>query len=125
MNNMNSFKIYGKKIDVVVEYLIEEINKIQRKLRKIADLLEEKPFNVKRLSNRYINFCVSSGTLRTEDIFEAIESFLPVSLKIDYLLADEKDIVFEDILDFLDSIAPENCYFGVTEDGSCLGFWEK
>lgn len=99
-----------------------------------------------QLDSRYAGYTVSEGTLKTKDLINAFEGFIlqnvngkaPVALglrldpRFPYREApdewfDSEDAswyVNEELYDYLNSIAPEGCYFGTLEgDGACFGFW--
>ena len=89
-----------------------------------------------KLGRHWRNVSVSSGTLRTEDLFHA---FIPVlraaaPKRADNFAAEwelpggteesNADIV-DELFNALDDIAPEGTYFGTLEgDGAEFGFWE-
>lgn len=96
-----------------------------------------------QLDSMYAGYTVSEGTLKTKDLiyrFEgiAIINALPTNVPLDlmekFLSHPDSDDWYdteeaslylnEDLFPFLESIAPEGCYFGTLEgDGACFGFW--
>jgi hypothetical protein len=84
----------------------------------------------KRLDKRWKNCTVSFGTLIEADIFKAIKDrgLIPDYMVEEYETAENaehKSYYFNEVIyTYLDSIAPEGCYWGNTEgDGSDFGFW--
>jgi len=118
-------------IDAFVEESLRKIKKIEKGLKVVANILDEilEDSEDEQLDETWTNKCVSSGTLKIEDIFNAIENFLPISLSLDFYLTkneEEKYVVFEKILDYMNDIAPGGCCFGpLREDGACFGFWRE
>jgi len=80
-----------------------------------------------RLTSEWANRSLSRTTLITSGIFEAAGPLLPDSLKARFLDSHEDDrdcVLFEDIFDHLNSIAPLNCFFGPhTGNASDFGLW--
>jgi hypothetical protein len=88
-----------------------------------------------QLPDTWKNVSVSSGTQLTDDVFQALDrlNLVPENLKRDYeAVADCKDklilaelVLWEDIFDYLNTIAPVGCLFGAHPgDGCDYGFWE-
>lgn len=101
-----------------------------------------------RLSDEYKNQSISHGTMNPEHLIPFFTKFIFDELKLshdtvphticqirkhllagdyfsDYALAEAVAWDMEDLFDFLDSIAPDGCYFGAHPgDGSDYGFWE-
>jgi hypothetical protein len=71
-----------------------------------------------------------------DDIVEAIEEFGSficdvdiINLVTEYWMEDDPEnkqwILYEDLWDTMDAIAPSGCYFGARrDDGADIGFWE-
>ena len=94
------------------------------------------------LPNTFINLEISSGTLRTEDLVNAVGSYYTSfnkHLSKDELAPigalclefentkdeEERSFIWEELFDILNSIAPEGCIFGSHEgDGAAIGFWQ-
>ena len=97
-----------------------------------------------RLSSTYENVAISSGTLRTQDLYSVFFSYLSCPTFYTLLDKESRNIVddnddliclsplgeasmqdrLEDAFNILESIAPEGCYFGSHPgDGACFGFW--
>lgn len=95
-----------------------------------------------RLSSSYENVAISSGTLRTQDLYKNFFSYLSYPIFFNLLDKETQNFVgdkwsyllpvsdsdmrsrLEDAFNILESIAPEGCYFGSHPgDGACFGFW--
>ncbi len=88
----------------------------------------------------YHCYVVSSGTLRSEDLYEPFLSLLQTMEPESYLVRGEATIYptlsdaesaepdfdwIGELVEALNYAAPEGYYFGSTEgDGACFGFWE-
>jgi hypothetical protein len=85
--------------------------------------------SVEQLGKEYVNRSLSHATLIEDDIFQAVMHLLPVEMQREYWQANDDDrtiILNEDVFNYLDSIAPEGCYFGAHPgDGSDFGFWQE
>lgn len=83
-----------------------------------------------------VNESFSNGTLNPMDLIEIAKQYIdPVNEKkllkdieitiFSEIDEDAADLWSQDIVPYLDSIAPPNTYFGATEgNGSELGWWE-
>ena len=94
----------------IAESLIDEVEENRR--CEITQMIEVGP--------------TSSGSTKLEDIVEGIEDLLPRNMLEEFQDADEnlRWFVFDDIVDYLNEIAPEGVSFGAQEgDGACFGFW--
>jgi hypothetical protein len=76
----------------------------------------------------------SSSSCRLKDIVEGVRHLLPEELIDEFDLYDEDepddhetmDGIFEEIIDYLNEIAPDDARFGTQEgDGACYGFWKN
>jgi hypothetical protein len=98
-----------------------------------------------KLGKEFVGHELSSGTMRLEDLIssffgflemvkDAVENYAAVEKAVSSLVLgqdgyediDEAELVlYEDLFDTLNDIAPEGCYFGShVGDGACYGFWE-
>jgi hypothetical protein len=97
-----------------------------------------------QLDSHFSGMSISEGTLKLEDIADAMNHFVNLNLEAgpmerrwgimygEFRAAEKKgneelmsDILNEDMFDFFNKIAPEGTYFGSSEgDGSDFGFWE-
>ena len=99
-----------------------------------------------KLGKEFVGRELSTGTMRLEDLIPAFFRFLETvkevvndfeclnkvvsALQVDsegqYEDRDEAELVlYEDLFDTLNDVAPEGCYFGAhVGDGSSYGFWE-
>lgn len=90
---------------------------------------------MKKLDTTYKNVSLSHATMREEDLIPCFVDFLKdkhpnfkdIGLnKIEYGTEDSYYFLNEDILNAMNEIAPEGCYFGSHPgDGSDYGFWEN
>lgn len=82
----------------------------------------------KQLGPEYRNVSLSHATMIADDVFDAISYLLPPAMVAEYEAADEEEreyILNEEAWDYMNSIAPEGCYFGSHPgDGSDYGFWQ-
>jgi len=80
-----------------------------------------------QLGPEWANVSLSCGTFVTEDIFEAVSHLVISELKARFLGANEDEracILFEDIFDHLNRIAPLDCFFGPhIGNASDFGYW--
>ena len=70
----------------------------------------------------------SSDSCKLEDIVEGIEDLLPEKMLEEFQDADEDDQaeLFDEIVDYLNEVAPKGVSFGSQEgDGACFGFWKN
>ena len=68
----------------------------------------------------------SSGSCKLEDIVAGVEDLLPDLLADEFAMAgdEERSYIFDEIIDYLNDIAPDNVVFGAQDgDGACFGFW--
>lgn len=94
-----------------------------------------------RLSSDFNDYPVSFGTLRREDLiplfYDFLTRYMPDAIPADlaysgkevdgdpYFDTDEAAQDMDALIDAMDAIAPDGCYFGVLEgDGAAFGFWE-
>jgi|SRR6185295_4784135 len=84
-----------------------------------------------QLPMTYANQSLSTDTLNTFAIVHAISHLLPEGMYAEYLSLraisedDAEEMYQTDIIDLLNSIAPDGCYFGGHPgDGADIGFWE-
>lgn len=84
--------------------------------------------SARTLGPEWANVSVSRNTFLPEDIFHSVAHLVPVVLKALFLQADEDQracILFEDVFDALNRIAPAGCYCGPhVGNSSDFGFWE-
>lgn len=80
-----------------------------------------------RLGPEWANVSLSRSTFVAENVFEAVAHLVPAALKARFLGSDEDEracVLFDDIFDHLNSIAPLDCYFGPhVGNASDYGFW--
>lgn len=81
-----------------------------------------------RLGPEWANRSLSHSTFVTEDVFEAVAHLVPAALKARFLGANEDEracILFEDVFDHVNRIAPLDCFFGPHPgNASDFGFWQ-
>ncbi len=94
----------------------------------------------KTLPEDFVNFLVSEGTLRSEDIADAIQTFVNNNKDVfefdgkiqdlidEFMECDETDEacneIFTELWDEMDNVAPEGCVFGGhIGDSALIGFW--
>ena len=82
-----------------------------------------------QLGPEWANTCLIRGTFVPEDIFSSLAAHVPHYLQVRFIRADEDEritLLFEDISDHLNTIAPPGCYFGSHPGShSDLGFWDE
>jgi len=106
---------------------------------------------MKTLQKDYVDYSVSTGTMKTEKVLPALVTFIKmhskvcrieiayskVQEKVDQLSYEDDDnydynslnsateILFSEVFFILNDIAPKGCYFGShVGDGSDYGFWK-
>lgn len=82
-----------------------------------------------KLGNEFKNVSLSTDTFITDDLFNNFKSLLTPTLIKEYESAeteeDKSSVLNEDIMDYLNEISPDGCYFGSHPgNGSDFGFWE-